>query len=129
MLDFELLEFQIERPLKIKLQSTAFFWYIFVTEVFLLFTGIMAPNATNTVEETGVLNEGDAETYDGGLMKDITVLKGAEKRKLKLVWRNILAFAYVHVAAVYGAWLMLSSARLYTTVFGNYLNNLNYFIV
>lgn len=76
----------------------------------------MPPNATSEV--TGVLNEDDAETYDGGLVKNIIPLKGAEKRKLKLVWRNILLFAYLHLAALYGAWLCLSSAKLLTTAFG-----------
>uniref|UniRef100_A0A2M3YY13 Putative fatty acid desaturase n=1 Tax=Anopheles braziliensis TaxID=58242 RepID=A0A2M3YY13_9DIPT len=75
----------------------------------------MAPNAT--VEATGVLNEVDAETIDGGLAKDVTPLKRAEKRKIKLVWRNVIAFGYLHLAAVYGAWLMLTSARLYTIAF------------
>lgn len=76
----------------------------------------MPPNATNEI--TGVLNEDDAETFDGGLSKDITPLKKAEKRSLKLVWRNILLFGYLHLAALYGAWLCLSSAKLLTVFFG-----------
>lgn len=76
----------------------------------------MPPNATNEI--TGVLNEDDAETFDGGLSKDITPLKKAEKRRLKLVWRNILLFGYLHLAALYGAWLCLSSAKLLTVFFG-----------
>lgn len=76
----------------------------------------MPPNATNEI--TGVLNEDDAETFDGGLSKDITPLKKAEKRKLKLVWRNILLFGYLHLAALYGAWLCLSSAKWPTVFFG-----------
>lgn len=71
------------------------------------------PSAT-----TGVLFEADSETIDGGLVKDITTLKKAEKRKLKLVWRNIIAFAYLHMAALYGAWLMLTSAMWTTVAFG-----------
>lgn len=81
----------------------------------------MAPNATSTTAEcTGVLNETDAETIDGGLVKDITPLKKAEQRKMKLVWRNILAFAYVHIAAIYGLWLMFTSAKLVTGAFGKF---------
>lgn len=67
-----------------------------------------------TDNSTGVLFEQDAETYDGGLVKDIEKLKKAEKRRLKLVWRNIIAFVYVHLAAVYGLWLMLTSAKWQT---------------
>lgn len=77
----------------------------------------MPPNANSPVECTGVLNENDAETNDGGLAKDIEMLKHANQRRVELVWRNIILFIYVHIAAVYGVWLMLSSARLYTTVF------------
>lgn len=76
----------------------------------------MPPNATNEI--TGVLNEDDAETFDGGLSKDIEPLKKAEKRKLKLVWRNILLFGYLHLAALYGAWLCLTSAKWATVFFG-----------
>lgn len=81
----------------------------------------MPPNATTTNECTGVLNEADAETIDGGLVKDITVLKKAEKRKLILVWRNIILFAYLHMAAVYGLYLMIFSAKWSTGFFGEFL--------
>lgn len=81
---------------------------------------IMPPNATSVVECTGVLNECDAETIDGGLDKNIVELKHANNRKLKLVWRNIILFGYVHLAAVYGVYLILVSARFYTSLFGNY---------
>lgn len=80
----------------------------------------MPPNATSVVECTGVLNEADAETIDGGLDKNVVELKHANDRKLKLVWRNILIFGYVHLAAVYGAYLMITSARVYTGLFGKY---------
>lgn len=77
----------------------------------------MPPNANSPVECTGVLNEGDAETNDGGLDKNVVELKGAGKRDIVLVWRNIIAFGYVHAAALYGAWLLLTSAKLQTTAF------------
>ncbi|XP_016979133.1 acyl-CoA Delta-9 desaturase-like [Drosophila rhopaloa] len=68
-------------------------------------------------DSTGVLFECDVETTDGGLVKDITVMKKAEKRRLKLVWRNIIAFGYLHLAALYGAYLMVASAKWQTVVF------------
>ena len=77
----------------------------------------MPPNATSTSACTGVLNEADAETIDGGLLTDVNKLKKAEKRKLKWVWRNIIAFAYLHVAALYGIWLVFTSAKLQTSAF------------
>lgn len=82
----------------------------------------MAPNASTTAECTGVLNEQDAETIDGGLTKNIAPLIRAENRKFALVWRNIIAFAYVHIAALYGAWLMLTAAKYYTVLFGKVLS-------
>lgn len=78
----------------------------------------MPPNATSAVECTGVLNECDAETADGALDKNIVELKHANKRELKLVWRNIILFAIVHLSAVYGLWLLLTSAKIYTVLFG-----------
>lgn len=80
----------------------------------------MPPNATSVVDPTGVLNECDAETIDGGLDKNVVELKHARDRKLKLVWKNILIFSYVHIAAVYGAYLMITSAKIYTGLFGEY---------
>lgn len=80
----------------------------------------MPPNATNDVQCTGVLDENDVETNDGGLDKNIEELKHARDRDIILVWRNIIAFAYVHVAAVYGAWLLFTSAQLYTAAFGEF---------
>lgn len=87
----------------------------------------MPPNATPTVECTGVLNETDAETIDGGLDKNIVELKHAGNRDIVFVWRNIIAFAYVHVAAVYGVWLIFSSAKLYTTAFGKTNHLINFY--
>lgn len=70
---------------------------------------------------SGVLNEHDAETIDGGLVKRQEGYAG--RRNIKLVWRNIILFAYLHLAAVYGLWLMLSSAQLVTGIFGELTND------
>lgn len=78
----------------------------------------MAPNTLSARAFTGVLNENDAETIDGGLLTDVTTLKKAESRELKLNYRNITLFTIVHLSALYGLWLMISSARLYTSIFG-----------
>lgn len=74
----------------------------------------MPPNIDSC---TGVLNENDAETIDGGLVRDITGLKKAEKRQTKYVWRNISLFALVHIIACYGGILMFTSAEIYTSIF------------
>ena len=74
--------------------------------------------APNTSEVTGVLNETDAETVDGGLVKNVTVLRKADTRKLRLVWRNIILFAYLHLAALYGFYLAITSAKYLSVAFG-----------
>lgn len=71
-------------------------------------------------KETGVLFEYDADTADGALDIDVLQRKGAEKRKLKLVWRNIMIFGYLHIAALYGAWLFFTSAKWPTVFFCKY---------
>lgn len=79
----------------------------------------MAPRAIVKdcdVGVSGVLNENDAETIDGGLVKRQEGFAG--RRKITLVWRNIILFAYLHLAAVYGLWLMLTSAQYITGIFG-----------
>lgn len=79
----------------------------------------MAPRAVakeRDVSVSGVLNEHDAETNDGGLVKRQEGYAG--RRNIRLVWRNIILFAYLHLAAVYGLWLMLASAQWKTCLFG-----------
>jgi stearoyl-CoA desaturase (delta-9 desaturase) len=79
----------------------------------------MAPRAVVKacdISVSGVLNENDVETVDGGLAKRQEGYAG--RRKIKLVWRNIILFAYLHLAAVYGLWLMLTSAQWKTGIFG-----------
>jgi stearoyl-CoA desaturase (Delta-9 desaturase) len=86
----------------------------------------MAPRdvkSYNDISVSGVLNEQDAETYDGGLATQSK--KYASRRSVKLVWRNIILFVYLHFAAVYGLWLMLTSAKWSTGIFGKncFFNN------
>lgn len=70
----------------------------------------MAPNS----KVTGVLHETDDEILAAAIPP--TVQK-PEDRKLVLVWRNIILFAYLHTAAVYGLYLMFASAKIYTSLF------------
>jgi stearoyl-CoA desaturase (Delta-9 desaturase) len=41
-----------------------------------------------------------------------------------IVWRNVMLFGYLHLAALYGVLLMFTSAKIATTIFGM-LNNLH----
>jgi len=74
----------------------------------------MAPNVTNAVVPTGVLDETDNEME---VAAAIAVDKKQEKHEVKLVWRNILLFAYLHGGALYGLYCLLFSASIYTTLF------------
>jgi len=44
----------------------------------------------------------------------------------KIVWRNVILFSYLHLAALYGVLLIFTSAKIATTIFGmfNILNNI-----
>lgn len=80
----------------------------------------MPPNAPALVECTGVLDETDAETIDGGLNKNIDQLKHAKDRRFQLVWQNIFAIGLFHLGGIYGVYLIFTSARIYTGIFGKY---------
>jgi stearoyl-CoA desaturase (delta-9 desaturase) len=80
----------------------------------------MAPN--KTVSPTGVLVEDDiVETVaETSVEPKNNESKPPQKYRRQIVWRNVILFVYLHVAAVYGAYLMLTSAKIITTVFGVY---------
>lgn len=80
----------------------------------------MTVRAKSVVECTGVLNEDDVETIDGGLDENVTELTHANYRKIEVIWVQLVVFIYAHLAAVYGAYLMMTSARVYTAIFGKY---------
>ena len=39
-------------------------------------------------------------------------------QKYHIVWRNVILFAYLHLAAFYGVYLMFTSAKILTSLFG-----------
>jgi stearoyl-CoA desaturase (delta-9 desaturase) len=81
----------------------------------------MAPNISFP---TGVLHETDDEISALNTPAEVTT---PDDRKLKLVWRNIILFAYLHLAALYGLWLMFTSAKLATSVYAILLYQLGGF--
>lgn len=77
----------------------------------------MAPRAIvkdYDISASGVLDENDEVLRESVKQSPAT---HTGRRKVKLVWRNIILFAYLHVAAVYGFWLMLTSAQWKTGFF------------
>lgn len=78
----------------------------------------MQSNKPSRFECTGVLTENDAETIDGGLDKNVAELKHAKPTEFKLRWHIIIYFVYAHLGAIYGVYLMFTSAKIYTTISG-----------
>ncbi|KAJ8928062.1 hypothetical protein NQ314_019409 [Rhamnusium bicolor] len=70
----------------------------------------MAPNISMP---TGVLHEHDDEVRANFIPPE--VVKPSD-RKLELVWRNIILFAYLHLIGLYGFYLMFTSAKLATSI-------------
>jgi len=73
----------------------------------------MAPNITST-HTTGVLFE------DETLAETQVIEEPKEKPKYvrRIVWRNVILFALLHLGALYGIYLSFTSAKLATVVFG-----------
>lgn len=67
---------------------------------------------------SGVVFESDTQTADLGLDKDVSVLKKATPKKLELIWFNIFWFLFLHICSVYGLYLVFTSAKWQTNVFG-----------
>ena len=79
----------------------------------------MAPRDTLAFRTSGVLNENDAETFDGGLAQPEGQI--AKSRKYELVWRNIVLMSLLHIQALYGAYLTFTGKAMWqTVVFGMY---------
>jgi hypothetical protein len=83
----------------------------------------MAPNITSA--PTGVLFEDDsADTLSPSVSRTDTVEKqrivtnATREYKLQIVWRNVILFAYLHLAALYGAYLLVTSAKWPTVIWG-----------
>lgn len=77
----------------------------------------MAPNVADL---NGVLFESDAATPDMAL--PYAPIQEAKSYPRQYVWRNIALFVYLHLAALYGGFLFLTSAKWQTDVFGKFEN-------
>jgi stearoyl-CoA desaturase (delta-9 desaturase) len=75
----------------------------------------MAPNVITT--PTGVLFE-DETLSESQLIATDEESKEKYKYVRRIVWRNVLIFLYLHLAAIYGIYLAFISAKLMTTIFG-----------
>lgn len=94
--------------------------------MFTLLLGLHRPKmAPNISTPTGVLFEDDNVETLG--IPEVESFEGHPKSvpnkdyKLKIVWRNVILFIYLHAAALYGAYLMLFSASWPTVIWATLL--------
>ncbi|XP_066994123.1 acyl-CoA Delta-9 desaturase [Anabrus simplex] len=71
----------------------------------------MAPNITST--PTGIIEPPVEQIQPVDIKAQETKPK---EYKREIVWRNVILFVYLHVAALYGVYLMFTSAKLLTTI-------------
>ncbi|KAL0274795.1 UNVERIFIED_CONTAM: hypothetical protein PYX00_002834 [Menopon gallinae] len=76
----------------------------------------MAPNLVSTTASEVLYNQ-----HSSNIASNRGNSKGAnddksKEHKMKIVWRNVILFVYLHLAALYGLYLSLMSAKLYTTM-------------
>lgn len=77
----------------------------------------MPPNSRTNVGFTGVLNEDDVETVDGGINVDVKSMQEFGSDKQQYIWRNMVVFAVAHAIGLYGLWQMFVSAKVLTGLF------------
>lgn len=67
------------------------------------------------------MNESERINHNGK-----TLISQSNEKQIhqSIVWRNVILFAYLHLAALYGVLLIFTSAKITTTIFGmcNILN-------
>lgn len=89
----------------------------------------MAPNMTKRPvgAPSALFNEEDSEPSvvdEGNQIAEGETVENNKYRpyryQRKIVWRNVALFAYLHIAALYGAYLMFASAKLSTSIWGSY---------
>jgi len=81
--------------------------------------------ATEPDGPTGVLFEEELDTVTATVQKpaeDAAATKSTspvqKPYRLQIRWRNVFLLGYLHLAALYGAYLLFASAKLLTIVYG-----------
>lgn len=63
------------------------------------------------------MDESERITHNG---KSLVKESNKTQSNQTIVWRNVILFAYLHLAALYGVLLIFTSAKIATTIFGMY---------
>lgn len=97
--------------------------------VFAVNTVSMAPNVTSPTSMFLAEAEVISQPRKHILQEPVRPLASAKPSAPKseyhwqIVWRNVIAFIYLHSVSMYGFYLILSGkVRLYTVLFGEYSN-------
>lgn len=79
-------------------------------------------NIRSVAECTGVLNAEDADTNDDSLNNNVVEPKYATDRtyKHKIIWHLVVAMVSLYLGAIYGVYLMFTSAKFATLIYGKY---------
>lgn len=86
----------------------------------------MPPNSHEYADTcTGVLNEDDIETNDGGLDRDVKLLRQASARRAEILWPNVAVFVVAHALGLYGLYQVFYGAQLATTLWAFMLYNMS----
>ncbi|XP_035732350.1 acyl-CoA Delta(11) desaturase-like isoform X1 [Vespa mandarinia] len=80
-----------------------------VVEILIKINSNMAPNIISS--PIGILFKGEK------IDQPVEINKEKEIYKRNIIWRNVAIFSGLHIGAVYGAYLALTSAKLLTTLF------------
>jgi hypothetical protein len=78
----------------------------------------MAPNATTPPTEVSCTT-GTTLLSPNELRNDAT--KPPLKYRREIVWPNVVVHVYLNLAGLYGAYLMLTSAKVLTGIWGMYI--------
>jgi stearoyl-CoA desaturase (delta-9 desaturase) len=80
---------------------------------------------TIVTTETQSLRDSTSHTPNGTdqkYAKNEIAESGDSKFWSQIVWKNVILFLYVHLAAVYGLYLMFTKAKGLTSLWGEYFN-------
>jgi stearoyl-CoA desaturase (delta-9 desaturase) len=77
----------------------------------------MAPNVTSSPNDI----TRTAETTPLPTNEISTAAEPSLKYRREIVWPNVVVHAYLNMAALYGVYLMFTSAKILTGVWGMYL--------
>lgn len=90
----------------------------------------MQSNVSSAHRCTSMPNEDDAGTNCDGLDTDISKSVYTNVQNVTVLWRKAIVIALFHLGAVYGVYLIITSAKIQTITFGEYkiqLTKPNYF--